>query len=173
LTIIDINPCANASCHHICLLRPNQQYTCSCNKGYTLFPNGTCFLDSESEELDEKDYERSICEERCYGGATCMNLENTWKCVCNLGYNGPQCQLSAESLQSSASSFFGWLFGTVICCIIFVVILILVATLRKGPFDMPGIRKQLSDLKSTPNSFRESSLSFVRCQQRRERRSIA
>jgi len=46
------------------------------------------------------------------------------------------------------------------CCILFVVVLIVIATVRKGPYDFAQIRKQFAELKSSPNPFKNIKIHF-------------
>nr|XP_032807603.1 low-density lipoprotein receptor-related protein 2-like isoform X3 [Petromyzon marinus] len=92
------NPCANSSCSHLCLLRP-QGHSCAC-------PQGSHFLPGSSTQCDAAEVPPVIlalpC--RCVNGGTCDARSEVAACTCPGGYVGRYCEMAkVHGAPSSAT----------------------------------------------------------------------
>lgn len=88
---ITSNPCANATCSHLCLIKPNNQYECAC-------PDNTRFLENDLFTCDSGLAEPMAAPLAC----NCINCWCTYSNVgvhfkCYPGWEGNYCQIDKNA----------------------------------------------------------------------------
>ncbi|KAI1289419.1 Low-density lipoprotein receptor-related protein 2 [Halotydeus destructor] len=142
----DTNACANATCHHLCLLSPGNQYKCSCDSGYTFNLQGRCIRDSDwtgdATEIDGNAETLIRCDDSlCENGGSCIIINEEKKCRCRPDYAGSYCEeLSEGKLNAEERTIFGWVLLSVVFCILFILAAVVMSYIFQSPYSIDAGR---------------------------------
>lgn len=108
-------------------------------------------MDLDTELVDKKEYDRASCDSSiCSNGGTCMVVRGRWKCVCEPGFDGPECQEPMMSaLESEEASILGWLLGMLAVLVLLVVAVTMLRT--------SAVRQAADKFKNTTIYFENSA----------------